>query len=275
MRYAMQVNFVVTAIFEHLKSITSLKVHSECRKNYTRPTSVKASSTVKEQLQQGTSRLVRSGTNQGFDIKIHCLSCGNDPSFKASTKISTKYRKVVHEVRTLQIKESIKKQALLRNDEWGQLVLLRIATVGDLVAAEAKYCHDCHVRSFTSRNVTSEKGQSGNPTKHEAFLKLCSYMENSDECQFSISELIGKIEHFLDGQDGYSAKHLLRKLDAHYCGQINISTIPGQNSVVCFSGTANKILHDSWYEIRKKDEAYERRRLVETAARIVREDVSV
>ena len=24
-----------TAIFEHLKSITSLKVHSECRKNYT------------------------------------------------------------------------------------------------------------------------------------------------------------------------------------------------------------------------------------------------
>lgn len=263
-----------TAVFEKLVGIRCVKVHSECRKNYTRPSSLKAYSVSEQEIvPQCSSRLVRSDTDHGFDIKTHCLFCGNDPSFRASTKIPTKYRKVMHEVLTLSKKESIEKQALARNDKWGQLVLSRIATVGDLVAAGVKYCHDCHLRFFTSKKTDHTKGQGEISLKHEAFLKLCSYMESSEECQFSINELMCKMKELIDDEECYSEKHLLRKLDAHYGRQISISTLNGQNSIISFSGTAKKILVDSWYESRNKSEVDERRRIVETAARIVREDV--
>lgn len=96
-------------------------------------------------------------------------------------------------------------------------------------------------------------------------------MDNDDECQYSISELHHIMETFLDGQTGYTTKYL--KMLDHYGDNIIITEVPGKNSIVSFKDTAYKILHDKWYTERCKDMKLERRRIIETAAAIVGEDI--
>ena len=48
--------------------------------------------------------------------------------------------------------------------------------------------------------------------KSNAFQKLCSYLENNDEWQYSMAELLEHMDTYLDGQEGYTTKHLQSKL---------------------------------------------------------------
>lgn len=54
-------------------------------------------------------------------------------------KYPSKYQTQIHEVSTIEIKQTIIKASADRNDEWGCIVKARLLDVIDLVAAEARY----------------------------------------------------------------------------------------------------------------------------------------
>ncbi len=53
----------------------------------------------------------------------------------------------------------------------------------------------------------NDEGPTGN-IREEAFKKLCKFLDDNDECQYSVHELSEHMDTFLDGHEGYSIKHL-------------------------------------------------------------------
>ena len=49
-----------------------------------------------------------------------------------------------------------------------------------------------------------------------------------------MAELLEHMDTYLDGQEGYTTKHLQSKLLQHYGDKITITNIPGKCIVVCF-----------------------------------------
>ena len=125
---------------------------------------------------------------------------------------------------TICFKESVLQNANERSDDWGEIVTARIQFEHDLVAA--KLNTTALVRSNISRkplqvNLLEDM-------LINSFLKLCTYLNASDKCQYSVVEVL-EMEGFLDGEEGYSVKWLKRKLKTHYGDDItwygNISII--------------------------------------------------
>ena len=58
-----------------------------------------------------------------------------------------------------------------------------------------------------------------------------------------------------------------------YQNKITVTSIPGKPNVVCFTDVEHAILHEKWYNMKSTDPANERKRTVETAASIIREDI--
>ncbi|KAK3931380.1 Glucans biosynthesis protein D [Frankliniella fusca] len=117
------------------------------------------------------------------------------------------------------------------------------------------------------------KGRPKDAAKVDAFLNLCSYLEQNEECQFTLPDLYSRMGNSEDSHC-YGAKHLQRLLTEKYKGGIKFFPRQGQSTLYCFSGTANKILTDAWYTQRNHVECNERLRIIETAADIILEDVS-
>ena len=71
---------------------------------------------------------------------------------------------------------------------------------GDVVAVEAKYHHDCQVRF--NKGHSQDKKRPGRPCgssdskKQQVFDKLCDYLDNNDDCQFSLPELVSLVNTF-------------------------------------------------------------------------------
>lgn len=77
-------------------------------------------------------------------------------------------RRSSHEVRTFEIRESVLTRALARNDDWGEIVSVRIQSVHDLVAAEARYHRDCYTK-FWKDSSGRPDGRPKNSELHTAF----------------------------------------------------------------------------------------------------------
>ena len=91
-------------------------------------------------------------------------------------------------------KESIMKTARDHKDLLGSTVLKRIAHVVDLVAADEAYHRKCHKKFLhkPSKYVTTGRPESRDVIT--AVNEICSFLEeNSDECQFRLSELMDRI----------------------------------------------------------------------------------
>lgn len=258
---------------EILKAVSEVRVHKECRLNYTRKTSIKKALRYEEESAQTCSsdrNVLRSSIPQ-FNFKIQCLFCGEETSEKI--KKEKKYRRVVIEVRTLEFKKSVRDRAILRDDALGNIVLARIDSVQDLVAAEGRYHKQCHT-DFLSVKSDRPRGRPEDKKKSETFEKLCEYLENSEVCQFSVTDLINRMNSFAN-DDGltYSVKYLKEKLKAHYGDAIYITDIQGKSSIVNFKETADQWLHDQWYRERMESISDDRARIVKTAAEILRQDI--
>ena len=162
-------------------------------------------------------------------------------------------------------------RAVERGDEWGEIVQARAKSVIDFVAAEAKYHKQCYVKYFCDRISDLSKGRPEDEEKQHAFDKLCAFLCENDECQYSIAELEERMN--AEGSQAYTRKRLKEKLLAAFGDNVTITELPGKHGVVSFRDTARKILHDTWYTDKASDAKTERKRIVETAAAIVREDI--
>ena len=105
----------------------------------------------------------------------------------------------------MHIKQSVVRIAEERNDDWGNDVLQCLGSVIDLVAAEGRYHRGCYVLfQKTSKKVDIVEGESvrcfrssGRPNddaKSEAIEKLCEYLEQNEDSQYSMTELVDFFE---------------------------------------------------------------------------------
>ena len=252
-----------------------MSIHTKCRKDYTRPSSIDASQRRNDVVvtTTPTSKTLRSCVSQ-FDFKNDCLFCGETTC--DDVKLPAKRRKSLSQVETIEFRESVLKHSTERNDKWGDSVTARVQNCIDLIAVGAMYHRECRTQFFLAKTQNECKRSRGRPeseAKSVAFLKLCSYLENNDECQYSMSELLEHMDSYLNGKEGYSNKLLQSKLLEHYGDQITITSIPGKSNVVCFKDAAGKVLHDNWCNLKCVDPDNERQRIVEKAASIIREDI--
>ena len=72
-----------------------LVLHTDCRKRYTRPSSIKASITSRGTVDENvaTTSQTRGSSEKVFDFETDCLFCGKDASI--GIKLERKYRKTV------------------------------------------------------------------------------------------------------------------------------------------------------------------------------------
>ncbi|KAK4315551.1 hypothetical protein Pmani_013242 [Petrolisthes manimaculis] len=66
--------------------------------------------------------------------------------------------------------------------------------------------------------------------------------DDNDECQYTVCDLMERMETFLNGEEGFSLKYFKQKLKDRYKDDIIITTIHGKASLVSFRESAHRIL---------------------------------
>ncbi|MES9880176.1 MAG: hypothetical protein ABW185_04765 [Sedimenticola sp.] len=150
---------------------------------------------------------------------------------------------------------SVEKKCKERSDTWSNEVHVRIQNIGDAVAAEVKYHHDCQTNFYVRRDppmnpVKTHKGRprgSVDSVKNDAFMKLCDFLDEQEEVhQFSLSELHELLEKFSHDGEVYTTKQLSTKLQERYNEHMVITTEQGKNTLYTFLNESNKILRDHY-----------------------------
>ena len=123
----------------------------------------------------------------------------------SSQKINISSHNTYSNVETIELLKSLTTKAQERNDEWGEQVLRRTNGIFDLVATEAKYYRRCISYFYgnkqeptSSYEKTPARGRPRNQQTENAFKKLCLYLEENDECQYSLQNRKERMDEFLE-----------------------------------------------------------------------------
>ena len=179
--------------YEYLKDLKSVTIHVVCRKKYTRKSTIVAFKRQQDIDQVSTFENSPPRTRARVSesllcLKKCCLFCGDEANEEAEKKKAKKVRRKIHKVATLEFKESILKVAWSRSDEEAKKVTARIEYEFDLVAAEAKYHNTCY-NSFLRPTNGCKIGRPQDESTNVGMEEIFKYIENSDDCQFSLEEL--------------------------------------------------------------------------------------
>lgn len=254
-----------------LKMMLSVNVHRKCRADYINVKCIAADLKRRSDSEiEENPPLLRSA--ERFDFKSLCLFCAAKCNLEVEKKKRQEYRENVYEVRSLTLKNSVQLMAKNRNDDWGRRVTDRVNSVICLVAEEARYHQTCYSKFSSNKSTTKKRGHPENEDYKEAFNYVCDFVEESDECQFSLNELLKKIEEYSPGVV-MNPKTLLGKLKNKYKEEIVIAATERKNTVVCFRGSSSKAICELWQSKQTANAKEERLRIVKAAAAIVREDI--
>ena len=118
----------------------------------------------------------------------------------------------------------------------------RLSICTDLVADEAVYYAQCHAQFFL--NTRSADGNRGRPE--------CPKMSSAEV---------------------YGIKRIKQKLQEKYKENIFFAELSGRNKVVCFRNMADWIISDQWYDNKRKNADDDAKRIIETAAKIIKNEL--
>lgn len=256
-----------------------ITVHSTCQKKYCNEAMIAAhirrvSSGIDDSVHQpstSTGRPALRSAVKCFHFEGHCCLCGEEITadfLEKEKKTPLAKRNTVHMVEMHSVRDTFLNAAQKRGDEWGLNIVERISPDLDLVAAEAQYHHFCQRKLF---HMPSEfkKGYRPSPTVETAMEDIYSFLENTEECQFSLDELKSRIkgEYQIDSRTVKS--RLLQKF-----GEDILIVDSSNKTTICFKNTGYKILTDNWYNTMKSSNREEERlRVVKAAADIILEDI--
>ncbi|XP_031335335.1 uncharacterized protein LOC116165167 isoform X2 [Photinus pyralis] len=252
-------------LFNRYKTAKEVEVHEKCRKRYTNQKLINAAR--KRNTQSSNSSALRSNIPQ-FSFKTHCFICGEEvpPDYSNKEIKKPAYRRnPVYPVTQFTVGKNIERLLKDRNDEVGRAILLRIGSVHDLPAADAQYHFLCMKELYLPKRQTKTQGRPRNDVDEEMQCIFNYIEDSSEECQFTIEELINKIESDCRPHPRTVKQRLLEKYGDDICITANMPYI------VCFKSTGHKIINDFWYQNRLSEKE-ERTRIVETAAAIIVED---
>ena len=169
--------------------------------------------------------------------------------------------------------------------------MARIEYSQDLHASDTVYHRKCstNFRTFNQipatymyRDVKEEDnvnpskcGRPSDTGRERAFLQIAQYLEDNDEEQITINDLIVKMEEYLVNTDfePYSFPYMKKRLLEHFKERIIITELDGKANVVTFRSTASHILHQFYDSPKNDDSEAEKLRLIETAAKLIKNDI--
>ena len=243
--------------FEAKRSQLPLPVHGHCRREYIREHNINIYKKQREEVvpsDSGAPTAKLRSQAPVFNIKQDCVYCTNElVDYSRHSKIPNERRVRSHDAMTKVALKNILAKANSRNDEWGIAVKLRLSTEIDAIAAEIKYHHECQVSFFTDRPFPNENNDEGmrrgvgrpiDAAKQEAFEKLCHYICNNDECQYTLQELSCLMDGYLDGAEGYDPKRLGLKLKEYFQKDMVCTCDIGKPTIYTFLDASNRILRD-------------------------------
>jgi len=183
-------------------------------------------------------------------------------------------RNVVHKVESLNVRTTMLQAAERRGDEWAQEIMHRLASIDDLVAADARYHSQCRIKLYQSLPTTTlNRGYSMPNAITESMDYIFSYLaEHREECQFSLNDLIDQIKCDLK-PDVRTIKYHLEKRFGEKVMFSDIGLGRSHQTVLCFRDVGKKILYDNWYNEKKNNPEEERLRVVKAAAEIILQDI--
>ena len=104
-----------------------------------------------------------------------------------------------------------------RGDSWGEDVASRVRSVVDLSAAEVRYHRTCFSQ-FMKQPTTRSTGRPLCSENAKALQRLCEYIQEGEECQFSLQELQTKMKEFLPENAECTSDKWLKKQLLDYFG---------------------------------------------------------
>jgi hypothetical protein len=254
---------------QELRNNDNVTVHVECRKRYSRR--------PEPSKEQNLSK--RNCRTSVFDFKSQCFFCERICD-RFPTKRVNSAKGHWSLVETLSLILNVREFSTKRGDcSWAKDVERRLACVIDLVAVGGRYHHYCYSRyqvpgsSRPGDETASWGGSRTSDEDHAAFRELCSYIENNEECQFTVSDLLVKLSNINPAAGPKTEKQLKEKLKVQYGDNITVTEVRGKKTVVCFKAFSDKILCDKWYKDRKDDPNEEKKRVIRAAASIILEDI--
>ena len=142
----------------------------------------------------------------------------------------------------------------------------------DLVAAEAVYHAQCHAKFFLDiPNATGIRGRPECPKMLAAFNLTCDWLENEIDL-FTLEDFRMKMKEVSD-EEVYGVKRIKQKLQEKYKDNIFFAEVSERKNVVCFRNMADWIINDQWYKNKVQNAEDEAKRIIETAAKIIKNDL--
>jgi len=222
-----------------LRPLSSINVHTSCRKRYTDSRSFAAAAA--DQPVASSSSVIRSpvklrsSSADSFDFKSHCLFCAKKACRKSELKRKPHLRRKIHSVLTVSFQRTIVANAKRRNDAWSEQVIGRINSIDCIRAADAVYHDTCRV-TFNSKVKKGMTKKIRSAEELTALKKLYSFIESNDDCQFSIGELLHKLKSFLANPlITFSYQRLKIHLVHHFGERITLTSIPGGRILLTFA----------------------------------------
>ena len=131
------------------------------------------------------------------------------------------------------------------------------------------------IAQFAAEDFMKPKlGRPQDDERAKAFLEVASYLEDNDDEQITINDLIDLMNQKLD-YDAYSYTHMKTRLLEHFGNRIVQTEINGKPNVITFRTTARVVLQDyySKQQQQKQNTAEEKIKLVQAAAKLIKEDI--
>lgn len=262
---------------QFLRGLSEVRVHSACQTRYNNEKLIAAFARRGYDTSESRFLVPTRSQVQKFDFTNACFLCEeaiSDDYRAKQAKLPLERRNVPVKVTIPEMANKIIEKARMRGDEWGKKIEERISQLlnlnTDLVAVNAEYHQKCLKSFYHPPKSAQKRGFRPSPSVDEAMQVIFSYIdENSDECQFSIQQLLELIEE--DSRP--HSKTVKSRLQEKYGDQIIISE-SRRGPVVSLKRVGDKILYDNWYSNEKKgDEQEERLRIVEAAGKIIFEDI--
>lgn len=177
-----------------------------------------------------------------FDFQHLCIFCGEEANEEKEKKKNIKGRRIIHRVSTASFKDSIIAVAEQFGNDMAKAMTRRIIYEEDLVVAEARYHHDCHV-SFKKPITGGKVGRPQDSRITSAIEKIYAYIENNDDCQFTLAELKDVCKDFTPDE-----KTIKNKLIERYGEKIVITTKNRSLTIICFIDMQRDLLSKAWYK---------------------------
>ena len=258
------------------------ELHKRCRMNYINKKQISLYNKAKLHPPPPAKRSARVSMGP-YESRMHCVFCGNEV---VKTSGSVDYEEY-SSVKTDGFVETIMAHCRQRKDDWAFTVQGRIEYFEkDLHAADSVYHRSCDINFRTNRDVpmqhrdgSTEKkarkvGRPKDADKEEAFLRMCSFFEENDEEQLTVTDLANKMNDYLEEQDSvaYGNQYLKSKLLEHYGESIFVAEGKGLHDIVTFREKTSSILRN-YFSKPEMDEEGQKRAIIETAGKLIKSDI--